>query len=402
MGASDDMPRRADRRSVAVGSSLVGDSTQRCKELSEDLVLGIVVPSVIVVLKKANEVPSSEQVVQRERFGVTEVELHNLLIAMNLHIGRLAQRSTNGCASVRRPLPSAILRRWRNADVPIPGGCGGLGALSISSGLVSGSLLAGRGGRHQYDLDVDPVAAKEFLDDLATVMSSAVEFASRGRAHGADYWFDPSWISKNREIESRVHLAQRVVQAALGEQIKLIRGSGSYGTDWEDALEYVDRARGALAHHATEQLIFEGSGPKLRADRLHPWVWDVARSAWGSGHRRLSVQAAATRIDEETKIKVDRFDISGTSLGQQVWSEKPPTTEASRLRPVGFGVAGDEDYDSSLSGARSLHAAVMSRVRNLATHSTEEIDEQIALEQLAALSLLARWIDDAEVIRADA
>lgn len=141
-----------------------------------------------------------------------------------------------------------------------------MGSLLISSELVSGSHLAGRGGRHQYDLGVDPVAAKEFLDDLATVMSSAVEYASRGRTHGADYWLDPHWISKNREIESRVHLAQRVVQEALGEQIKLIRGSGSYGTDWEDALEYVDRARGALAHHATEQLIFEGSGPKLRAD----------------------------------------------------------------------------------------------------------------------------------------
>ena len=232
-------------------------------------------------------------------------------------------------------------------------------------------------------------------------MSSAVEFASRGGARGADYWLDPHWISKNREIESRGHLAQRVVQEALGEQITLMRGSGSYGTDWEDVLEYVDRARGAIAHHATEQLISEGSGPKLRADRLHPWVWDVARSAWGSGHRRHSVQVAATRIDEETKIKVGRFDISGTSLGHQVWSDNPPTTEASRLRPVGFGVAGDEDYDSVLSGARSLHAAVMSRVRNLATHSTEEIDEQIALEQLAALILLARWIDDAEVIRAD-
>jgi len=247
---------------------------------------------------------------------------------------------------------------------------------------------------------VDPVAAKEFLDKLATVMSSAVEFGFQGQADGQDYWLDPSWMSSNREIEARIHLAQRIVREALGEPIKLTRGSGSYGTDWQDALEFIDRARGALANYATEQLIFEGTGPKLRADQLHPWVWDSARSAWESGHRRHSLQIAATRIDEETKIKVGRFDVSGTRLGQEVWSNKSPTAEAARLRPVGYGTAGDEDYDSALNGARSLHAAVMSRIRNLATHATWEIDEQIALEQLAALSLLARWIDDAEIISA--
>lgn len=246
---------------------------------------------------------------------------------------------------------------------------------------------------------MEPVAARAFLDDLATVRSSAVEIGLRGSANGADYWLDPTWISHNREIESRIHVAQRIVQETLGESIKLMRGSGSYGIDWADALRYIDRACGALEHHATEQLIFEGSGPKLRADQLHPWVWDAARLAWGSGHRRHSIQTAATRIDEETKNKLGRFDISGTPLGQQAWSDKPPTAEAKRLRPVGFGSAGDEDYDSALNGARSLHAAVMSRIRNLATHSTEEIEEQVALEQLAALSLLARWIDEAEVIR---
>jgi hypothetical protein len=34
-------------------------------------------------------------------------------------------------------------------------------------------------------------------------------------------------------------------------------------------------------------------------------------------------------------------------------------------------------------------------IRNLATHRPEEPDEQVALEQLAALSSLARWVDAA-------
>jgi hypothetical protein len=40
----------------------------------------------------------------------------------------------------------------------------------------------------------------------------------------------------------------------------------------------------------------------------------------------------------------------------------------------------------------------MMRIRNLLEHSDEPIDQQEALECLAALSLLARWIDDAVVV----
>jgi hypothetical protein len=39
----------------------------------------------------------------------------------------------------------------------------------------------------------------------------------------------------------------------------------------------------------------------------------------------------------------------------------------------------------------------MMRIRNLFEHHDDEPSEQVALECLAALSLLARWIDEAEV-----
>jgi len=39
----------------------------------------------------------------------------------------------------------------------------------------------------------------------------------------------------------------------------------------------------------------------------------------------------------------------------------------------------------------------MEGIRNISTHVTNEPDEQAALEQLAALSVLARWIDEAEI-----
>ena len=37
------------------------------------------------------------------------------------------------------------------------------------------------------------------------------------------------------------------------------------------------------------------------------------------------------------------------------------------------------------------------RIRNLTAHTTDELDEQKALEYLAALSVLAQWVDEATV-----
>ncbi len=39
-------------------------------------------------------------------------------------------------------------------------------------------------------------------------------------------------------------------------------------------------------------------------------------------------------------------------------------------------------------------------IRNLTTHTTTQPEPDVALESLAALSLLARWIDIAQVITA--
>ena len=42
----------------------------------------------------------------------------------------------------------------------------------------------------------------------------------------------------------------------------------------------------------------------------------------------------------------------------------------------------------------------MRRIRNLASHEIEEMDEQVALEQLVTLSFVARLIDEASVLEA--
>lgn len=139
-----------------------------------------------------------------------------------------------------------------------------------------------------------------------------------------------------------------------------------------------------------------GGGPRLSAPTLHPWVWDAARSLWQSRHYREAVLAAARRVNSETQAKVERRDISETDLFKQSFSDDPPTDRALRLRP-----AGDDDGKTALSHRRGIRAfaeGCYAGIRNPGSHDEGSLDEQAALEQLAAFSVLARWVDDASVI----
>lgn len=48
-------------------------------------------------------------------------------------------------------------------------------------------------------------------------------------------------------------------------------------------------------------------------------------------------------------------------------------------------------------GLRQFAPGVQMTIRNPATHSTNEMGEQDALERLAVLSLLAGWVEQCEV-----
>lgn len=139
-----------------------------------------------------------------------------------------------------------------------------------------------------------------------------------------------------------------------------------------------------------------GAGPRLSGPALHPWVWDAARSLWQSRHYREAVRAASVSVNAHTQTKVDRRDTSETDLFKQSFSDDPPTHRARRLRP-----AGDDGGKTALSHRRGIRAfaeGCYAGIRNPASHDEGDLDEQTALEQLAAFSVLARWVDGAEVI----
>ena len=59
---------------------------------------------------------------------------------------------------------------------------------------------------------------------------------------------------------------------------------------------------------------------------------------------------------------------------------------------------GSNTYRSMQRGARALAEGIYAGIRNPFNHeSPHDIDEQVALEYLAALSILARWVDESEL-----
>jgi uncharacterized protein (TIGR02391 family) len=140
--------------------------------------------------------------------------------------------------------------------------------------------------------------------------------------------------------------------------------------------------------------------PRLSAASLHRLIWKAAQTQWSTGHRHEAVLAAAKAVNSHLQTKIGRRDISESELVRQSFSDKPAELGKFRLR---FSEITDEQTRKSMrQGAMDFGAGCFTAIRNPVGHLPNdeiELDEQTALERLAALSLFARWIDDAEVER---
>lgn len=141
-----------------------------------------------------------------------------------------------------------------------------------------------------------------------------------------------------------------------------------------------------------------GGGPALSAGLLHESVWGAARTQWATEHQHEAVLAAAKAVNSMLQQKVDRRDLSDLKLVRDAFSEKSPEPGRARLR---FPHVDDEQTRESLRrGVMDFGAGCFAAIRNPVGHLPNadlELTDQEALERLAALSLLARWIEEATV-----
>ncbi|WP_419552027.1 TIGR02391 family protein [Candidatus Poriferisodalis sp.] len=168
---------------------------------------------------------------------------------------------------------------------------------------------------------------------------------------------------------------------------------------WDGVIAHAERLAGILDQQETREALFEPSGPRLRADRLHRWVWDAARNLWDDGHYGHAVHDATKAVERQTQIKARRQDVYGKDMYSQAFSTKDPEVDAPRLRFT--EIDKDEQpqrWTSAHEGAQFLGMGCAQGIRNPQAHGTDGLDEQEALEQLAALSVLARWVESSELV----
>jgi hypothetical protein len=162
-----------------------------------------------------------------------------------------------------------------------------------------------------------------------------------------------------------------------------------------------DACQRLLARIASDEEIgsmlagFDAS-PQLSAQQLHPLVWSAASAQWTTGHRNEAVLAGAKAVNSMLQDKLGRRDVSELKLVQEALSKNDPEPGRPRLRYP--DVEDDQTRESIRQGVMSFGAGCFQAIRNPVGHlpnAEYELSEQEALERLAALSLLARWIDQA-------
>lgn len=199
---------------------------------------------------------------------------------------------------------------------------------------------------------------------------------------------------KEEEIAAQAHVAEQILARVLPNWRTAV--SKDKYRQWGAHREAAIRARAQLVR---EQELAENLGenaPQLSAAELHPWIWSGASSLWQSGHFREAVEGAIKKLNAETQNKVGRRDLSETDLFKQSFSMDEPKPGKARLRRMKDD--GSDTYRSVQRGAMNLAEGVFAGIRNPLSHEADqELSEQEALEYLAALSVLARWVDASDV-----
>ena len=134
----------------------------------------------------------------------------------------------------------------------------------------------------------------------------------------------------------------------------------------------------------------------LRIVDLHPWVAEPAEPLWVDGHWFMAVTAAADNVRAQWKAVLG----SETDDLPSAFSPKDPKDGQPRMRFACYDHDRDKDeWTNGHEGVMHFARGCMMRIRNLYKYQPKghAISPGLALETLAALSRLARWVTDAEV-----
>ena len=248
---------------------------------------------------------------------------------------------------------------------------------------------------------------REFLDQIDAfktlrIFSEAQHFDEEGgqiRDNIVERWGESQQIIDHlMSLDPVMRELMEAARAGLGEYLEAPSDGWSHEDSdyWSKIVRpNVLRAIGIHELGAEARRRMRPDSPDLVADQFHPWVWDAAAPMWFADSRQEAVNAAARSVNARLQQKLSRYDASESSLCREAFSLDPPVAGRPRLR-----FPGNRDSDtwrSRQQGGMQLGAGCFAGIRNPAAHEDGLVlTEQVALEQLAAFSLLARWIDECE------
>lgn len=193
-------------------------------------------------------------------------------------------------------------------------------------------------------------------------------------------------------------LTQRIVAKVRPEMPLHININEGY---WQWEVEVAIRQTLKLLEHRAEVQKYLGTdGPVMQVNQLHPVVWNAAKDLWRDEHYGQAVNRAATFLNAHIQDKSGRTDISDKNLMTQVFNPDRPKAGSPRLH--WRGDVSEETLTSMREGLQKFAMGASQAIRNPAAHGTDEVPKQVALERLAALSVLARWIDECDLVEVKA
>jgi hypothetical protein len=163
----------------------------------------------------------------------------------------------------------------------------------------------------------------------------------------------------------------------------------------------IEELAGILRGRQRRDEVMGAAGPKLAANRMHPWVWEAAARLWEGGNRRAAVQQAAAAVFDGHLPALLRLAKGAMQPLDMVNMALADTPSSGRVHLQLPGDMTSLDYRNLLKGSRHLGQSCCEMVRNLYAHDpaiTGEPDEVEALEALAMLSMFARVVTSATVV----
>lgn len=154
------------------------------------------------------------------------------------------------------------------------------------------------------------------------------------------------------------------------------------------------------------QSSIESKYPAFSPAKFHAVVWSEAVEFWTIHQYRVAVREAAEGLTNHWKNKLGRNDADGTKFWQETLSPGGPKPGVPKL--VWPGESTDKTVRSMQGGLEPLSKALNAlatglnlTVRNVATHTRDELSEQEGMERLAAYSYFARLLDQCDIRRVD-